>query len=48
MSGRKIVQLSVVVRDIEKAMERYWKILGIGPLGRLYFQSRDSQGIYFT
>ena len=31
MSKREIVQLSIVVRDIEKSMEEYWKILGIGP-----------------
>lgn len=31
MSKRKIVQLCIVVRDIEKSMERYWKILDIGP-----------------
>jgi len=31
MSEREIVQLSVVVRNIEKSMEKYWKILGIGP-----------------
>ncbi|MBE0479329.1 VOC family protein [Candidatus Aerophobetes bacterium] len=28
---RKIVQICVVVRDIQKSMEKYWKILGIGP-----------------
>jgi len=31
MGDRRIVQLSIVVRDIEKSMETCWKILGIGP-----------------
>ncbi|MBA7632085.1 hypothetical protein ES703_39627 [subsurface metagenome] len=31
MSKREIVQLCIAVRDIEKSMERYWKVLGIGP-----------------
>lgn len=28
---KKIVQVCVVVRDLEKAMEKYWRILGMGP-----------------
>lgn len=28
---RQITQVCVVVRDIQAAMEHYWKILGIGP-----------------
>ncbi|UCG93808.1 MAG: VOC family protein [Candidatus Aerophobus sp.] len=31
MSERRIVQICAVVRDIQKSMEEYWKILGIGP-----------------
>jgi len=31
MSERKIVQICMVVRDLQKSMEHYWKILGIGP-----------------
>ena len=28
---RQVLQVCVVVRDLQKAMERYWNILGIGP-----------------
>jgi len=31
MSERKVMQICAVVRDIQKSMEEYWKILGIGP-----------------
>jgi len=31
MGDRRIVQMSIVVRDIEKSMETCWKILDIGP-----------------
>ena len=28
---RQVLQVCVVVRDLQKAMERYWNVLGIGP-----------------
>jgi len=31
MSKREIVQLCVVVKDIDRSMEKYWNTLGIGP-----------------
>lgn len=31
MAMREIVQIGIVVEDLEKAMEKYWKIFGIGP-----------------
>ena len=31
MGERKIVQTCAVVRDLQKSMERYWEVLGIGP-----------------
>lgn len=30
MSERKVMQICAVVKDIQKSMEEYWKILGIG------------------
>jgi len=39
MSERKIVQVCAVVRDIQKSMEKYWKILGIGPWDVYTFSS---------
>ena len=31
--ARKIVQIAIVVKNIDKAMENYWKIWSIGPWG---------------
>lgn len=31
MSGRRIVQSAMIVRDLQKSMEKYWGALGIGP-----------------
>ncbi len=31
MSKREIVQICIVVRDIDRSMEKYWNTLGIGP-----------------
>jgi 4-hydroxyphenylpyruvate dioxygenase-like putative hemolysin len=31
ISGKEIVQVGIVVENIEKIVENYWKILGIGP-----------------
>lgn len=28
---RQVLQVCVVVRDLQRAMERYWNVLGIGP-----------------
>ena len=29
--ARQVLQVCVVVTDLQRAMERYWNILGIGP-----------------
>jgi len=36
---RKIVQIGILVRDLQKSMERYWETLGIGPWDVYTFSS---------
>ena len=31
IKNKKVSEVSVVVRNLEEAMKRYWKILGLGP-----------------
>jgi methylmalonyl-CoA/ethylmalonyl-CoA epimerase len=38
---KQVFQVSVVVKDIQKAMEHYWKIFGIGPWQIYTFQPPD-------
>jgi methylmalonyl-CoA/ethylmalonyl-CoA epimerase len=35
---KRVLQIGVVVRDLQKAMERYWNIFGIGPWDIYTFQ----------
>lgn len=37
MGERKIAQVCMIVKDIQKAMEQYWKIWGVGPWAIHYF-----------
>ena len=39
MSKRKVVQICIVVRDIDRSMEKYWNTLGIGPWDVYTFSS---------
>jgi 4-hydroxyphenylpyruvate dioxygenase-like putative hemolysin len=38
---KQVLQVCVVVKDIQKAMERYWNIFGIGPWQIYTFQPPD-------
>ena len=38
---QQVYQICVVVKDIRKAMEHYWKVLGIGPWQLYTFQPPD-------
>lgn len=38
---KQVYQICVVVKDIHRAMENYWKIFGIGPWKVYTFQSPD-------
>ena len=37
---KQVLQIGVVVKDLQKAMERYWNIFGIGPWHIYTFQPR--------
>lgn len=43
----EVVQIGVVVKDLQKAMERYWEILGIGPWRVLNFVPPDLSNTMF-
>jgi catechol 2,3-dioxygenase-like lactoylglutathione lyase family enzyme len=44
---KQVYQICVVVKDIQKAMENYWKTLGIGPWKVYTFRSPDLSGTAF-
>ena len=38
---KQVLQVSVVVEDLQKSMERYWDLFGIGPWEVFTFQPPD-------
>ena len=47
MEGGGINQVAIVVQDLDKAIENYWKILGIGPWQVFNFDERIASGLTF-
>lgn len=43
---RKYKQVAVVVRDVDKAMEQYWDVLGIGPWDVRHFTPEKVRDFY--
>lgn len=43
---RKIKQIAIVVRDVQKAMEHYWNVLGIGPWDIRHFRPEKVRDFY--
>ena len=43
----EVVQVGVVVKDLQKAMEQYWEILGIGPFRVLNFEPPNLSNTMF-
>lgn len=46
MNERKMVQISIVVRNMQKSLENYWKILGIGPWDVYTFSSETCKEFF--
>ena len=45
---KEIVQIGIVVNDLDKAMEKYWKIFGIGPWNIYTFSPPSLEATPYT
>lgn len=45
--SRAVKQIAVVVKDVQKAMEHYWNILGIGPWDVRHFCNDNVRNFHF-